>query len=127
MWTLDEIVFMYNIIQSELNRVERPLVANNIKAMDQNLEPGIKSLTWESEITPFLKSSKKMVEKVYTVMQAMKTNLNSIYKHLQNKKVVIYERKLKSINFEDLLRSVDNASYNKRKEIEEELKKIHDD
>mmetsp|Transcript_71954 Transcript_71954/g.155399 ORF Transcript_71954/g.155399 Transcript_71954/m.155399 type:complete len:90 (+) Transcript_71954:49-318(+) len=89
---------MYNIIQSELNRVERPLVANNIKAMDANLEPGIKSLTWESEITPFLKNSKKMVEKVYTVMQAMKTNLNSIYKHLQNKKVVIYERKMKSIN-----------------------------
>jgi len=63
-WTLDEIVFMYNIIQSELNRVERPLVANNIKAMDAVLEPGITTLTWEEEINPFLKTSKKKVENV---------------------------------------------------------------
>jgi len=33
---------------------------------------------------------------------------------------------MKSINYEDLLRSIDNSAYNKRKEIEEELKKIHD-
>lgn len=77
--------------------MERPLVANNIKTMDTNLEPGINALTWESDISNFLKNSSKRVENVYKVMQTMKSNLNSIYKHLENKKIVIYERKPKSV------------------------------
>jgi hypothetical protein len=95
--------------------------------MDQNLEPGINNLTWESEITPFLKASNKKVENVYKIMQTMKTNLNSIYRHLEEKKVALYERKMKSINHEDLLRAIENSAYSKKKDIEEGLKKIHDD
>lgn len=117
---------MYNIIQSELNRVERPLVSNNIKSMNMSLEAGLSEHKWNSQVTNFLKTSKKKVETVYKVMLTMKNNFNSILKHLENKKVVIYERKLKSTNYEDLLRQVDNDSYNKKRLIEEELKKIHD-
>lgn len=88
-WTLDEIVFMYNIIQSELNVVERPLVAKNIDSMDESLKPGTDVLTWKQDIQGFLSKGKKKVESVYKIMQTMKTNLNSIYKHLEKKKVVI--------------------------------------
>jgi len=80
---------MYNIIQSELNVVERPLVAKNIESMDQSLEQGINQLTWKHDIQGFLSKGKKKVESVYKIMQTMKTNLNSIYKHLEKKKVVI--------------------------------------
>lgn len=89
---------MYNIIQSELNVVERPLVAKNIEQMDAGLEQGLSQLSWKSDITQFLKNGKKKVESVYKIMQTMKTNLNSIYKHLEKKKVVIYERRMKSIS-----------------------------
>lgn len=63
-WTLDEIVFMYNRIQRELHKVERPLILSQIVKMDQDLEPGINSLTWENDINTFLKSSKTKVDKV---------------------------------------------------------------
>jgi hypothetical protein len=55
---------MYNRIQRELHKVERPLILSQIVKMDQDLEPGINSLTWENDINSFLKSSKTKVDKV---------------------------------------------------------------
>lgn len=59
----------------------------------------------------------------------MKQNLLSIYTHLENKKKVpIQERKNnKSISYEVLINEIDNKSFEVHKDIEEELKKIHDD
>jgi dynein heavy chain len=45
---LDQIVFMYNSIMSELIDVEKPLLEKNIIKMDTNLKPGIESFKWES-------------------------------------------------------------------------------
>jgi len=127
-WTLDEIVFMYNRIQRELHKVERPLILAQIIKMDQDLEPGVNSLTWVSDIKTFLKGSFTKVEKVYKTMVTMKANLESITDRLKSKRVIIYERnKTKTIRYEELNQQLDTQFYVKKKEIEEELKKIHDD
>jgi hypothetical protein len=63
-WTLDEIVFMYNNIQEQLNRVERPLVQSKIVDMDKFLEPGIVEHSWETNIKNFMNTSRKKVEHV---------------------------------------------------------------
>jgi hypothetical protein len=127
-WTLDEIVFMYNRIQRELHKVERPLILSQIVKMDQDLEPGMNSLTWQNDISSFLKSSKTKVDKVYKTMLTMKHNLESITERLKSKRVIIYERnKTKTIRYEELQQALDTQYYVKKKEIEEELKKIHDD
>ena len=55
---------MYNRIQRELHKVERPLILSQIIKMDQDLEPGVNSLTWVSDIKTFLKGSFTKVEKV---------------------------------------------------------------
>jgi len=57
--------------------------------MDQDLEPGINSLCWESDINTFLKSSKTKVDKVYKTMLTMKHNLESITERLKSKRVII--------------------------------------
>lgn len=61
-------------------------------------------------------------------MVTMKANLESITDRLKSKRVIIYERnKTKTIKYEDLTQQLDTQFYVKKKEIEEELKKIHDD
>ena len=108
--------------------MERPLILSQIIQMDQDLEPGINSLTWEKDINACLKSSKTKVDKVYKTMLTMKHNLESITERLKSKRVIIYDRNYtKTIRYEELQQAIDTQYYVKKKEIEEELKKIHDD
>ena len=61
-------------------------------------------------------------------MVTMKANLESITERLKSKRVIVYERnKTKNNSYEELTQQVDTRFYAKKKEIEEELKKIHDD
>ena len=61
-------------------------------------------------------------------MVTTKANLESNTDRLKSKRVIVYERnKTKTIRYEELTQQIDNQFYAKKKEIEEELKKIHDD
>ena len=61
-------------------------------------------------------------------MVTMKANLESITERLKSKSVIAYERnKTKNNSYEELTQQVDTQFYAKKKVIEEELKKIHDD
>ena len=58
----------------------------------------------------------------------MKANLESIKDRLKSKRVIIYERnKTKTIRYEELSQQIDTQFYVKKREIEVELKKIHND
>ena len=121
-------MFMYNRIKRELHKVERPLIISQIIKMDQDLESGVNSLTWVSDIKIFLKGSFTKVEKVYKTIVIMKANLESIRDRLKSKRVIIYERnKTKTIRYEELSQQIDTQFYVKKREIEVELKKIHND
>ncbi len=70
------IVNMYNIIVTSLNEVEEPLIINNIKKMDQILEPGITMLKWKSsKVNDFISKSLKIVEDVFRIVNKMKDDL----------------------------------------------------
>ena len=61
-------------------------------------------------------------------MVTMKANLESNTDRFKSKRVIVYERnKTKNNSYEELTQQVDTQFYAKKKEIEEELKKIHDD
>ena len=61
-------------------------------------------------------------------MVTMKANLESNTDRFKSKRVIVYERnKTKNNSYEELTQQVDTQFDAKKKEIEEELKKIHDD
>lgn len=77
---LDQIVFMYNSIMSELIDVERPLLEKNISKMDVNLKPGLESFKWESNniLKEFINPCMVVVRTAYDIMRSMKGNMENI-------------------------------------------------
>ena len=78
---------MHNCIQCKPHKVEHPIIISQIIKLDQDLEPGVNSLTLISEIKTLLKDSFTKVEKVYKTMVIMKANLDSITDRLKSKRV----------------------------------------
>lgn len=94
---LDQIVFKYNTIITTLHPVEKPLVEQRIKRIDEVLKEGLEKLKWEKEkdIRSFITRSEKVVNDTYNVVEKMKRQLEKIKTNLSIMKKPLIERKAK--------------------------------
>ena len=88
---LENIKAQYNNIILLLNDVERPMVQNKLNKVEQQLKPGLESITWENsaEIDKFTKSCHKIISELADTVTKLKTfvgKIDSIFKEISEMK-----------------------------------------
>ena len=85
MGNLQLVAGMYNQMLLTMLDVERPLLAANLKAIDEALAKGLKHLTWKSHaIDDFIRDAMTLVRESHGKLTVLKDNMRSIEAILTN-------------------------------------------
>ncbi len=125
--SLDYTVASYNKILSQASKEEKPLIANELKKIDAELENGEKNLKWKSPaIEDYIVNIRSKVSDLETRLQKSKSNLEKIQTLMSARADAPlfrrYEQKSTLLQLDDKQQRLDNRS----KEIRETGQKIHD-
>ncbi len=79
MGNLELIVGRYNQMLLTMLDVERPLLAANLKAIDEVLQKGLHHLTWKSHaINDFITEAMALVKDAHTKLSVLKENMRAV-------------------------------------------------
>jgi dynein heavy chain len=117
---------MYNEILSTLLPVEKPLLFDRIKGMNDALQKGIDELKWNSQnIDPFIKNAMETVTKVDELVSKMKSNVKKIQNLMQEWENPLFERKNRPSFPEDLEQTHQSLVMPRLEDIRNHGKEIH--
>jgi len=124
---LDLITQKYNWIQNNLLEVERPLVKNDIQAIEEFLEKGIKSLNWKSHgINEFVSEASSMVKGCETMLKTLKENTQKIQTKISEYNPAVLHRTDQGIlNVDELSELHDQAMSTRTDKFSDLAEEIH--
>lgn len=116
---------MYNDILATLLPVEKPLLRDRIKAMNECLQPGIDNLRWNSEtIDQFIASCMSLVTEVDDLVKKMKENIRQKLEKMKKWEKPFFERKNKPSQPDDLEQVHSAAVMGRHEDIRQDSKEI---
>jgi len=122
---LDLIVNMYNDILATLLPVEKPLLRDRIKSMNECLQPGIETLRWNSDtIDQFIAQAMLLVTEVDELVKKMKENIRQMLEKMKKWEKPLFERKNKPSQPDDLEQVHSAAVMGRHEDIRQDSKEI---
>jgi len=122
---LDLIINMYNDILATLLPVEKPLLRDRIKSMNDCLQPGIDTLRWNSDtIDTFITSCMNLVTDVDELVKKMKENIRQMLEKMKKWEKPLFERKNKPSQPDDLEQVHSAAVIGRHEDIKQDSKEI---
>jgi dynein heavy chain len=122
---LDLIINMYNEILATLLPVEKPLLFDRIKSMNECLQPGIDTLRWNSDtIDQFISSCMSLVTEVDELVKKMKENIRQMIEKMKKWEKPLFERKNKPSQPDDLEQVHSAAVMGRHEDIRQDSKEI---
>ena len=122
---LELIVNMYNDILATLLPVEKPLLSDRIKSMNDCLQPGIDTLRWNSDtIDQFISSCMVLVTEVDDLVKKMKENVRQMLEKMKKWEKPLFERKNKPSQPDDLEQVHSAAVMGRHEDIRLDSKEI---
>jgi len=124
---LQLVVQKYNWIKRNLLDVEKPLVAQELEAIDQYLEKGINGLNWKSVgINEFVQEASAMVRGCEMILTTLKDNVKSIESILEGFGTPVLSRSDQSIlSIDELVELHDNTVGDRQDKFGESADIIH--
>jgi len=122
---LELIVNMYNDILATLLPVEKPLLRDRIKSMNDCLQPGIDTLRWNSDtIDSFINQCMGLVKDVDELVKKMKENVRQMLESMKKWEKPLFERKNKPSQPDDLEQIHSAAVMGRHEDIRQDSKEI---
>lgn len=122
---LELIVNMYNDILATLLPVEKPLLRDRIKSMNDCLQPGIDTLRWNSDtIDSFISQCMGLVTDVDELVKKMKENVRQMLEKMKKWEKPLFERKNKPSQPDDLEQVHSAAVMGRHEDIRQDSKEI---
>lgn len=100
---LELTVDMFNDVLATLLPVEKPLLQDRIRMMQEALNPGLTQLKWNSDnIDPFIKKAIKLVSEVDDLVKKMKENVRKMCDIMKNWQKSLFDRRPKTLLADDV-------------------------